>query len=54
VRATAAFAALEHDLHAVHPVATEQISQQLADYALDQALITLDTLMAEVPALRGG
>jgi two-component system, sensor histidine kinase and response regulator len=53
VRATAAFAALEHDLQAVHPVATEQISQQLADYALDQALITLDTLLAEVPPLRG-
>jgi len=54
VRAPAAFAALERDLHAVHPVATEQIGRQLADYALDQALLTLDALLAAVPALQAG
>jgi hypothetical protein len=52
VRATSAFAELEDGLRRIHPAATAQLGQQLADFALDQALLTLDALLAEVPALR--
>lgn len=53
VRAVTAYAALADQLRTLHPEAAGHLDQQLADYALDQALITLDTLLAEVPALRG-
>ena len=52
MRATTAYAALADELRTLHPQAAEQMDRQLGDYALDQALITLDTLLAAEPALR--
>ena len=52
VRATTAYAELADGLRALHPEVAEQMEQQLDDYALDQALITLDTLLTAEPALR--
>ena len=53
VRATTAYAALADPLRTRYPEAAGQMDRQLADYALDQALSTLDALLAQEPALRG-
>ena len=51
VRATTAYAELADGLRALHPQVAEQMERQLDDYALDQALLTLDALLADEPTL---
>ena len=51
VQASTAYAALAGDVRTLWPETAAQLDRQLADFALDEALITLDALLASEPAL---